>query len=156
MPWHATRMPGAVRSTVGAFRSGCPLIHATHARLCGMHAGSTGQAACPLYDATAIHRLTGTTPCVCFAASVCPRGVFCGAQGGRDARRASKQLCEGQNHTHADASVVEGIFGCRGGSFVVRTTANIDTPGSWPDWSASDSQQSERCNYPKQVVGTVL
>jgi hypothetical protein len=68
----------------------------THARLCGMHAGSTGQAACPLYDATAIHRLTGTTPCVCFAA-VCARGVLFAEHREGEMRGEGKQECEGQN-----------------------------------------------------------
>jgi hypothetical protein len=68
----------------------------THARLCGMHAGSTGQAACPLYDATAIHRLTGTTPCVCFAA-VRARGVLFAEHREGEMRGEGKQECEGQN-----------------------------------------------------------
>lgn len=54
----------------------------------------------------------------------------------------------------ADASAVEGIFGCRGGSLVVRTTANSnDTPGSWPGLAQRVRLATERCNYPKQVVG---
>jgi hypothetical protein len=68
-----------------------------------MHAGSTGQAACPLYDATAIHRLTGTTPCVCFAASVYPRGVFAEHREG-EVREEGKQECEGQNDTSRSAA----------------------------------------------------
>jgi hypothetical protein len=88
-PCHA--MPGPVRSTVGAFLSGCPLIHARLRQACMQHrAGGVPTARCDAYYPY-IHEIASTS-CVCFAAArrrrPCARGVACGAEGGR-AREAS-------------------------------------------------------------------
>jgi hypothetical protein len=88
-PCHA--MPGPVRSTVGAFPSGCPLIHARLRQACMQH-----RARCDAHYPY-IHEIAWP-PCVCFAAArrpraLCPRGGLWSEGGpGGECRRSRGML----------------------------------------------------------------
>jgi hypothetical protein len=139
-------MPGPVRSSVGAFRSGCPLIHAHLRHACRQHRAGGVPTLSLQYDATAIHRLAGATPCVCFAAAgiaSVPAGcVVAEHREGETARKNSvraKTSRTGVFGSRADAIAVEGIFG----RFAPRPTASVPAPPLVPGLAeqASDSQQ---------------